>query len=345
MFTRMKKNNFGTFFKNYGIAFVFLALCAIFTILRPNFINPNNLIEILRQASFYGIVAVGMTFCLLTGGIDLSVGSNVGFSLAVCAVFMAAQPIPPALTGGFNINPIVGGILGIITSTLVGLFNGLLINEVKIPPLIVTLGMLEVVRGIVYVMTGAMPIYKGFEDYFRFIGQGSIGPIPVPVIIFLIIVVIGWIVLNKTVYGRYVYCIGGNAEVARLSGINVSKIRYSVYAISGFLCGLVGIILLSRLNSGQPRAAMGYEMEVVTACVLGGVSIAGGEGKLSGVFFGVLIMGILFNGLIQLNLSEFYQMIIKGAVLLMAVGLDTMSNARKKKLSEKTISEAKASKA
>ncbi|MDO9547291.1 MAG: ABC transporter permease [Pelolinea sp.] len=338
----MKKINFGYLFKKYGIALVFVLICAIFTAFRPNFINPNNLIEILRQVSFYGIVAVGMTFCLLTGGIDLSVGSNVGLALIVCAVFMAAKPISPDLTGGTNINPIIGAVLGILVSTGVGFFNGALINEINIPPLIVTLGMLEVIRGVVYVMTGAMPIYEGFEDYFRFLGQGSIGPIPVPVIIFLVIMAVGWIVLNKTVYGRYVYCLGGNAEVARLSGIDIKKIRYSVYVISGFLCGITGIILLSRLNSGQPRAAMGYEMEVVTACVLGGVSIAGGEGKLMGVFFGVLIMGILFNGLIQMNLSEFYQMIIKGAVLLMAVGLDTMSNARKRKLSEKAISKAKA---
>ena len=174
----MKRINLSYLLKNYGIALVFVAIVAIFTLLRPNFINPNNLIEILRQVSFYGIVAVGMTFCLLTGGIDLSVGSNVGFSLTVCAVFMAAKPVPPALTGGFNINPIIGGILGIIASTFIGFINGALVNEIKIPPLIVTLGMTEVVRGIVYVMTGAMPIYAGFEDYFRFLGQGSIGPIP-----------------------------------------------------------------------------------------------------------------------------------------------------------------------
>ena len=175
--------------------------------------------------------------------------------------------------------------------------------------------------------------------------SSSIGPIPVPVIFFVLIMLIGWVVLNKTVYGRYVYCVGGNPEVAHLSGIDVRKIRYSVFIISGFLCGLTGIILLSRLNSGQPRAAMGYEMDVITACVLGGVSIAGGEGKLSGVFFGVLIMGILFNGLIQLNLSEFYQMIITGAVLLIAVGLNTWSIARKRKITEKTISEIKSIKA
>jgi ribose/xylose/arabinose/galactoside ABC-type transport system permease subunit len=337
----MKKLSFGNVIKNYGIALVLVLLVGVITAMRPGFINPDNLLEILRQVSFPGIVAVGMTFCMLTGGIDLSVGSNVALSAIIGAVFMAAKPIPPEITGGTNINPIIGAVLGIIASTASGLFNGALINKIKIPPLIVTLGMLEVIRGLVYVITGAMPIYEGFEDYFRFLGQGSIGPIPVPVILFLVTMVIGGIVLNKTVYGRYIYGMGGNAEVARLSGINVKKISYSVYAISGLLCGITGIVLLSRLNSGQPRTALGYEFEVITACVLGGVSIAGGEGKLSGVFFGVLIMGVLFNGLIQMNLSEFYQMIIKGAVLLLAVGLDTMSIVRKRKLSDKAINLAK----
>ena len=338
----MKKFTAESVIKKYGIALVLVLLVGIITALRPNFINPDNLIEILRQVSFPGIVAVGMTFCLLTGGIDLSVGSNVGFGGTICALFMAAKLIPPELTGGININPIIGIFLGIIASTGVGFVNGALINQIKIPPLIVTLAMLTIVRGVIYVMTGAMPIYEGFEEYFRFFGQGSIGPIPVPVILFLCAMLIGSIVLTRTVYGRYVYCLGGNAEVARLSGINVKKISYSVYAISGFLCGVTGVVLLSRLNSGQPRAALGYEFEVVTACVLGGVSISGGEGKLSGVFFGVLIMGVLFNGLIQMNLSEFYQMIIKGTVLLLAVGLDTLSNARKQKLSAKAINLAKA---
>jgi ribose transport system permease protein len=337
----MNKLNVGYVIKNYGIALVLVAIVIVLTVLRPNFINPGNLIEILRQVSFTGIVAVGMTFCLLTGGIDLSVGSNVGLAVAVCALFMAAKPIPPELTGGFNVNPLIGIFLGIIASTIVGFVNGALVNEIKIPALIVTLGTLEIIRGVVYVMTGAMPIYEGFEEYFRFIGQGSIGPIPVPVILFIITMIAGSIVLNKTVYGRYIYSLGGNAEVTRLSGINTKKISYSVYAISGFLCGITGIALLSRINSGQPRAAVGYEFEVITACVLGGVSIAGGEGKLSGVLFGVLIMGVLFNGLIQLNLSEFYQMIIKGAVLLLAVGFDTMSSTRRRRITDRAKGMAK----
>ncbi len=337
----MKKINLSYLIRNYGIALVLVVIVIILTILRPNFIRPGNLIEIMRQVSFIGIVAVGMTFCLLTGGIDLSVGSNVGLAVAVCALIMSGRPIPPEVTGGVNINPILGIVVGILASTIVGVLNGVLINEVKIPPLITTLAMLEIVRGVIYVMTGAMPIYENFEEYFRFIGQGSIGPIPVPVILFLVTMILGSIVLNKTVYGRYVYSLGGNAEVTRLSGINTKKISYSVYILSGFICGIAGIALLSRLNSGLPRAAVGYEFEVITACVLGGVSIAGGEGRLSGVFFGVLIMGILFNGLIQLNLSEFYQMIIKGAVLLLAVGFDTLSQTRRRRLTDRVKNMAK----
>jgi ribose transport system permease protein len=332
----MKPMNIRKLLKDYGLALVLLLLVAVITTLRPSFINPNNLLEILRQVSFSGIVAVGMTFCMLTGGVDLAVGSNVALSAIICALFMSADSIPPEVMGGLNIKPIVGAFLGVIASTVSGLFNGALINKIRIPPLIVTLGMLEVVRGIVYVLTGAMPIYAGFEDYFRFLGQGSIGPVPVPVILFFLTMIIGWTVLNKTVYGRHIYGLGGNAEVARLSGVNVKQISYSVYAISGLLCGVTGIILLSRLNSGQPRTALGMEFEVITACVLGGVSMAGGEGKLSGVFFGVLIMGVLFNGLIQMNLSEFYQMIIKGAVLLLAVGLDTVSIVRRRKMADVT---------
>ncbi len=314
--------------KDLVIVFVFVAIVLIFTTMRPTFILPGNQLEILRQVSFSGIVAVGLTFCLLTGGMDLSVGSNVAFGMTVCAMFMAAQPF--GNLGEFNPNPIFGMVLCLVATTGVGMLNGFLINEVKIPALIVTLGTMQAVRGLVYVMTGAMPISKGFTDYFRFIGQGSIGGVlPVPVVLFVLVFIVATIVLGKTVFGRYVYGVGGNSEVARLSGINVKKMTYCVYSISGLLCGIAAIALLSRTNSCQPRAATGYEFEVVTACVLGGVSISGGEGKLfPGVFFGVLILGELFNGLIQIGLSEFYQMIFKGAVLVIAVGLDTMSKHR-----------------
>ncbi len=321
----------GEFFKKYGIIVVLLCLIGFFTIMRPTFILPDNLLEIMRQVSFTGIIAVGMTFCLLTGGLDLSVGSNMAFGVMIAGIFMAAAPIPFA-EGGFNVNPFVGGLVGIIATTAIGFANGFFVNEVKIPPLIVTLATMEMMRGIVYVMTGAIPIYDGMTEEFSFVGQGSVSIVPFPVIVMAIAFIVGGIILSKTVYGRHIYCVGGSQEVARLSGIHVKKIKYSVYMISGFLAGIAAVLLLSRMNSAQPRAGLGYEFEVVTACVLGGVSISGGEGKLSGVFFGIVIMGVLFNGLIQIGLSDFYQMIIKGAVLLIAVGIDTMSQANKQKL-------------
>jgi len=319
--------------KNYGIILVLVVLIAMFTGFKPNFINLGNLMEILRQVSITGVIAVGMTFCLLAGQIDLSVGANAALGMTIAAMWMAAKPINPELLGGFNINPIIGALLGIITSLIVGLINGFFVNKVRIPSLIVTLAMMEIIRGLIYVITGAMPIFEGFEDYFRYLGQGQLfNIVPVPVIVMAIAFIIGFIVLSKTVFGRYVYGVGGNAEVARLSGINVNKIKYMVFGLSGLLSGVAGIVLLSRMNSFQPRAGLGYEFEVITACVLGGISISGGEGKLTGVLFGTLIMGVLFNGLIQVGLSEFYQMIIKGAVLLGAVALDTMSQARRSKL-------------
>lgn len=328
----VKKMSAGEFFKRYGIVVVLLASIAFFSFMRPTFIMPSNLLEIMRQVSFSGIIAVGMTFCMLTAGVDLSVGSNLAFGVMIAGVFMAAKPIPFA-DGGFNPNPFVGGILGIMATTFVGFLNGFFINEIKIPPLITTLGMMEIVRGTVFVMTSAMPIYEGMTEEYSFLGQGSLfSVIPFPVVIMVVVFVIGGLILSKTVYGRHVYCVGGSGEVARLSGINVKKIKYSVYMISGFLCGLSAMLLLSRMNSAQPRTGVGLEFEVVTACVLGGVSMAGGIGKISGAFFGIIIMGVLFNGLIQIGISDFYQTIIKGVVLLIAVGIDTMSQAKQQNL-------------
>ncbi|MEA4854018.1 MAG: ABC transporter permease [Christensenella sp.] len=323
------KLSVGEFFKKFGIVIVLIALFTVFALLNPYFLDPSNIMELLKQVAFMGIIAVGMTFCMLTGGIDLSVGSNMALAVVVAALVMAAVPF-----GTQEANAIVGSLVGIGAATLVGFANGFFVNEIKIPPLIVTLAMMQIVRGIVYISTGAIPIYENIPEVFSFLGQGSIGPVPFPVIVMAITFVIGGIILHKTVYGRHVYCVGGNEEVARLSGIGVKKVKYSVYMISGLLTGIAGILLLSRMNSGQPRAGLGYEFEVVTACVLGGISMAGGSGKLWGVFFGVVIMGTLSYGLVSVGLNEFWQMMIKGVVLLIAVGIDSMSQAKKHNLVE-----------
>ncbi len=323
------KLSVGAFFKKFGIVIVLIALFIVFALLNPYFMDPGNIMELLKQVAFMGIIAVGMTFCMLTGGIDLSVGSNMALALVMAALVMSQVPF-----GTQEANAIAGSLVGIAAATGIGFANGFLVNEIKIPPLIVTLAMLQIVRGIVYISTGAIPVYENIPSVFSFLGQGSIGLVPFPVVVMAIVFVIGGIILHKTVYGRYIYCVGGNEEVARLSGINVKKIKYSVYAISGVLTGIAGILLLSRMNSGQPRAGIGYEFEVVTACVLGGISMAGGSGKLWGVFFGVVIMGTLSYGLVSVGLNEFWQMLIKGLVLIVAVGIDSMSQAKQKNLVE-----------
>lgn len=320
-------------YKKFGILVVLAALLVLFGIIAPNFMNINNIFEILRQISFQAILAVGMTFCMLTAGVDLSVGSLTAFCGTIGTMFMAAAPIPYA-EGAFNPNPIFGVILGLLVGIGWGLVNGFLINKIKIAPLIATLATYESIRGLVYIMTGAIPIYDGIEDYFRVLGQGSIGIVPIPVIIMIAIFIAGGVILSKTTYGRAIYCVGGSEEVARLSGINVKKIKYSVYAISGLLCGVTGMLLVARMNSLQPNVGLGYEFEVITACVLGGVSMAGGEGRMFGAFVGVVIMGVLLNGLIQVGLNDFYREVFSGVVLAVAVGIDSMSRNKKPNLSD-----------
>lgn len=313
------------FYKKYGILLILVGIILIFSILAPNFFKVGNIFSVLRQQSFQGILAIGMTMCMLTGGVDLSVGSVTAFCGMAGALFMKAAPIPYT---NFNPNPIVGILIGILAGAFWGFINGVLINEINIPPLIATLATYESVRGLVYIITGAIPVYEGLTNYFVFLGQGQVfGIIPVPVIILIILFAIFWIILSRTKYGRHIYCVGGDPNVARLAGIDVKKIKYSAYIFSGIMCGIAGMLLVARTSSMQPNAALGYEFEVITACVLGGVSMNGGEGKLWSAMVGIVIMGILLNGLIQVGLNDFYREVFSGIVLVIAVGIDAYSRA------------------
>lgn len=294
----------------YGIVIVLIALVVFFSIASPAFLTTDNLFNILRQVAIVGIVAVGMTMVLLTGGIDLSVGSIIGVAGVMAAQLMLA-----------GMHPVLACLLTLLACTMLGAINGFFINTMKIPALITTLGTMTAIRGVAYLLTGGLPVF-GFSDSFKIMGQGYLWIIPIPVIIMAAVFVAGYILLNKTVYGRYIYGVGANEEASRLSGISVKKVKYLVYTACGALSGLAGLVLLSRVNSGQPKAGQGYEMDIITAVVLGGVSIFGGEGKINFVIIGVLIMGVLSNGMILLNINEYVQWVVKGLVLLLAVGFD-----------------------
>lgn len=305
----------------YGILIVLIALSIAFAVMTSGqFFSIKNIFNILKQVAVVGIMSVGMTMVLLTAGIDLSIGSIAGVGCVLAAAL---------LLKGINVYLVVLAVLGI--TTVAGLLNAFFINELQIPPLITTLAMMTSIRGVAYLITGGMPIF-GFKSDILFLGQGYVGFIPVPVIVMVIVFIIGIVFVQNTRYGRYIYGVGGNEEATRLSGISVKKIKYIVYSISGLLSGLAGMVMLARINSGTPKMGQGYEMDVITAVVLGGVSISGGEGRLGFVIVGVLIMGVLTNGLILLNVQEYVQWVIKGLALIAAVGFDRFIQKRRIKV-------------
>ncbi|MBI9105934.1 MAG: ABC transporter permease [Spirochaetales bacterium] len=302
--------------RKHGIFYVCVVVFIFFAIASDAFLSKNNLMNVARQVSMLGITAVGMTCVILTSGIDLTVGSVLGLSGTVCAKLMVEAGMYPALAV----------VVALIVACLCGALSAFLITSVRIPPLIATLGLMGTLRGVIYILCGGLPVY-GFTKAFKVIGQGYIGIIPVPVIIMVVIFIIGHLFLNRSKYGRYIYGLGGNEEAARLSGVSVRGMKYVTYMFSSFCAGIAGIVMLSRLYSAQPTTGAGFEMNVITAVVLGGISIAGGEGKLSGVVAGVIIIGILTNGMILLNIDSYWQMVVQGLVLLMAVGVDQLGKA------------------
>jgi len=303
--------------KEKAIWMVFVILFIAFSLANPRFLSSSNLFTIARQVSMLGIASIGMTFVILISGIDLSTGSIITFVNIVAAFLMVNM--------GFGMAAAV--IVSLLLSTLVGLLNGCLISTIGIPAIIATFATQIVFEGASYLLSGGTPIY-GFDERFKIIGQGYLGPVPVPVIIMIVCFAVGSFILNKSYFGRYFYAVGGNEEASKLSGIRVGRTKYLVYALSGLFAGLAGIVMLSRTNSAQPTAGLGYEFDVITCVVLGGVSISGGFGKMSNVIAGVLIIGILTNGMVLLNVSTYMQMIVKGIVLVLAVGFDSLQKKR-----------------
>jgi ribose transport system permease protein len=296
-----------------GALIVLLVAIGALTLASPEFLTGNNLANLARQVSIFGILAIGQLMVILTGGIDLSVGSILGLSGAVTAqLLVSGFPVVPSLVIGVA----VGGVLGIV--------NGLLVTRFKLPPFIATLGMLGIARGLVLVITDANTI-QGMPEGFQTLANGSILGIPNLLIIFVTITAIAWFVLTRTVFGRYVYSVGSNPEAARLAGVPVALVTASVYAISGLLAAVGGVLLTSRLGAGVPTAGTGFELQAIAACVIGGASLSGARGSAIGAACGALIIGVLNNGGNLLAINAFYLQIAIGVLILVAVGFDQMN--------------------
>ncbi|MGK5508606.1 ABC transporter permease subunit [Brevibacillus formosus] len=297
-----------------GMLIILLLMCTLLAFVAPNFLDVGNMLNVLKQVSIIAILAAGMTIVILTGGIDLSVGSTVALS-GVISVMMSNA----------GVNPFLAMAVGIFSGYTVGVINGYFTAKANLPSFIVTLGSFTYVRGLAYVISGGYPILLQ-SSVFKFIGSGSIFGIPAPIYIMLIVYLVMMFVLKNTVFGRHVYAIGGNMEAARLTGIKVQRVLISVYSISGLLAGLAGVVLAGRLFSGQPTAGIGYELDAIAAVILGGTSFTGGVGRVQGTIIGVLIMGVISNGLTLLDVNYYWQLVVKGAVIVIAVLLDRLRN-------------------
>ncbi len=307
-----KKANVKELWNRYSTIMILLLMCVVLSFLTPNFLEVNNLLNVLKQISIIAILAAGMTFVILTGGIDLSVGSTVALS-GVISVMLSQQ----------GVNAIAAMAAGVTAGMIAGYINGYLTAKTKLPAFIVTLGSFTYIRGIAYVLSAGYPIVLT-DPLFKFFGSGTVLAIPTPVFIMVLVYAIAFFVLKYTMFGRHVYAIGGNEEAASLTGIKVAANLIKVYMISGLLSGLAGVVLAGRLYSGQPTAGVGFELDAIAAVILGGTSFTGGVGTIQGTIIGALIMGVLSNGLTLLDVSYYWQLVIKGGVIILAVLLDRL---------------------
>ena len=302
--------------QNLGTIAALIILIVFVSVLNPAFLQVNNLLNLMRQLIINGFIALGMTFVILTGGIDLSVGSTLAFTSAIFA--------------GLLQNGMATGLAILITLALglaLGLINGILITKGKLAPFIVTLATMTIFRGLTLVYMDGRPISGPKDNFaFQFLGKGQVFGIPFQVILFLIVYIVLSTLLNKTSHGRKIFAVGGNEKASFISGIKIDKVKVLVYVLSALMAVVSGLVLTSRLNSAQPTAGSAYEMDAIAAVVLGGTSMTGGSGSLTGTLIGILILGVLNNGLNLLGVSSFYQQIVKGVVILIAVLIDRKRN-------------------
>jgi putative xylitol transport system permease protein/inositol transport system permease protein len=312
---KQKKFDTKGFIAKYGVILGLVIIMLFFTIMKSKFLTTENMLNMLRQTSINGLLAIGMTFVVLTSGIDLSVGSIVGASGMFAALAARSETGIPWFAAV---------LIGLCVGLLLGTVNGIVTSYLKVPAFIATLGMLSIARGVTFMASDAKPV-PGLSPGFLEVGGGSVGMIPIPILILLVVLVVAYIVLYKTRYGRYIFATGGNPTSARVSGIQVKRITCSVYMVSGVLAGLAGVILTSRVTSGLAQSGDGYEVDAIAAAVIGGNSLSGGRGRLWGTFVGFLIMGVMNNGLDMMAVSSYWQLVIKGIIIIGAVMLDSLN--------------------
>lgn len=303
--------------RQFGLIFVALFIILIMSFLSPVFLTSQNITNILRQISLNGILSVGMTFVILTGGIDLSVGSVVAIAGVISGSLMA---------GGTNW--FVACIVALFLAVICGLINGWLISYIEFQPFIATLSTMTIGRGMALAYSDGKP-YTITDESFIKIGQGSVLGIPIPIILLILFCAAGLVILNMTTFGRYVFAIGGNKNAAWLSGVRTKQIQMAVYVISSICAWMVGLILAARISSGQPIAGESYEMDAIAATAIGGTSMNGGIGSLTGTIFGFILLGLLNNSMNLMNINSFYQQIVKGLLIILAVFLDMRTKGKK----------------
>ena len=301
--------------QTYMLIFIVIGLGVILSFISSNFLTVTNLLNVVRQIAVNGILAIGMTIVCLTGGIDLSVGSIVAFSGIIAAGLLRDTSCPI----------IVIVLAAIVVGAVCGLYNGYFVAYWNAAPFVVTLSMMTIARGLTYVYSDGRPI-SNLRTEFLTIGKGSIVGIPIPTLILAFVFILGSIMLSKLKFGRYVYAVGGNENAAMVSGINVKRIKMMVYVLSGIACGIAAIILTARVSAGLPQAGESYELDAIAATVIGGTSLSGGRGRLWGTIVGAVLLGIVNNGLDLLNVSSFYQQIVKGLIILGAILIDSKRN-------------------
>ena len=322
----LTRDRVGDWLRKYAIIFILLAMVALLTVMtKGTFLQAQNLINVVRQMSVIAMLAIGVTVVIISTGIDLSLGSILALSAVVATSLAQAHDATNQMYPGLDLPVIVAIAAGLLVGAAAGFVNGFLIAGFRIPPFIATLGMMTAARGLALIYSDGRPISR-LNPAFNFLGQGEILGVPVPIVLLAVVAIAAHFMLNNTRFGRHIYAIGGNEQAARVSGINLSRVKIGIYTFAGLLAGLGGMVLAGRIGSGNPQLGTGAELDAITAAVIGGTSFTGGIGTVWGTIVGALIIGVLNNGLDLLNVSPFMQQVVKGVIIVVAIIIDERKN-------------------